>query len=175
MLEWLFQEQWSPYIAGIGIGILCWFAFLLSDKTIGCSTAYARTSGMIERLFRGTKTNQKPYYKKFRPTIDWEWMLVFGILIGSFLSASLSGMFQIQWVPQVWSATFGTTISLRWIVALIGGILLGFGSRWAGGCTSGHGISGTLQLAISGWLAFICFFAGGVATAYILLTVIGGI
>ena len=58
MLEGLFLEQWSPYIAGIGIGILSWFAFLLSDKPIGCSTAFTRTSGMIERLFRGSKKNR---------------------------------------------------------------------------------------------------------------------
>ena len=175
MIDWIIQGQWSPYIAGIGIGILCWFAFLLSDKTIGCSTAYARTSGMIERLVRGSKATQKSYYQKFTPTIDWEWMLVLGILIGSFLSSMLSGLFEIQWIPSVWAASFGTNLSLRLIVALIGGILLGFGSRWAGGCTSGHGISGALQLAVSGWLAFICFFAGGVATAFIIFRVIGGL
>jgi hypothetical protein len=45
---------------------------------------------------------------------------------------------------------------------------MGIGARWAGGCTSGHGISGTLQLAVSSWLAVLCFFAGGVATAMIL-------
>ncbi len=175
MIDWLFQEQWSPYIAGIGIGILCCFAFLLSDKSIGCSTAYTRTSGMIERLFRGAKVNKKPYYQIYTPTIDWEWMLVLGIIIGSFISSVLSGLFNVQWIPSFWDATFGSNFSLRWIAALIGGILLGFGSRWAGGCTSGHGISGTLQLAVSGWVAFVCFFAGGVATAYIIFTFIGGL
>ncbi|MCR3883022.1 MAG: YeeE/YedE family protein [Methanothrix sp.] len=42
------------------------------------------------------------------------------------------------------------------------------GARWAGGCTSGHGISGTLQLAASSWVAVIAFFVGGVATAMVL-------
>ena len=41
----------SPYIVGIGIGILSWFSFLFSNKAIGCSTAFARTSGMIEKVF----------------------------------------------------------------------------------------------------------------------------
>jgi len=45
---------------------------------------------------------------------------------------------------------------------------MGFGARWAGGCTSGHGISGTLQLAASGWLAAICFFIGGIFAAVML-------
>ena len=54
------------------------------------------------------------------------------------------------------------------IVALIGGIFMGVGARWTGGCTSGHGISGTLQLAVSGWLAVICFFIGGIITAMVI-------
>ena len=89
MLEWLYLELWSPYIAGAGIGILCWFTFLLSDKPIGCSTAFTRTSGMIERIFRGSKVSEKPYYKKFTPTIDWEWMLVLGVVIGAFVSSMI--------------------------------------------------------------------------------------
>ncbi|MDD2778276.1 MAG: YeeE/YedE thiosulfate transporter family protein [Methanocellales archaeon] len=174
MLELLFMEQWSPYMAGICIGVLSWFAFLLSDKPIGCSTAFTRTSGMIERLFRGSKVNEKPYYKEFTPTVDWEWMLVLGVVIGAFISSSLSGVFQLQWVPSTWAATFGNSLSLRLLVALIGGILLGFGARWAGGCTSGHGISGTLQLAVSSWIAFICFFAGGLAAAFFIFNILGG-
>ncbi len=52
-MEWLTMERWSPYAVGVGIGILSWIAFVLSDKPIGCSTAFARTSGMIEKLLRG--------------------------------------------------------------------------------------------------------------------------
>jgi uncharacterized membrane protein YedE/YeeE len=172
-MEYLILERWSPYVVGIGIGILSWFAFLLSDKAIGCSTAYARTSGMIERLVRGNKVLEKPYYEKFAPVVDWEWMLVLGVVIGAFISANLSGTFHVLWVPSTWAASFGTNPVLRWIVALIGGILMGLGARWAGGCTSGYGISGTLQLAISSWLAAICFFIGGIATAMLIFNVIG--
>ena len=169
-MDWLSMKQWSPYAVGIGIGILSWFTFLLSDKPIGCSTAFARTSGMIERVFRGSKVAEKPYYVKFAPTVDWEWMLVVGVIMGSFISAKLSGQFQIQWIPGEWSATFGSSLLPRWLIALIGGIIMGFGARWAGGCTSGHGISGTLQLAVSSWLAAICFFIGGIATAMAIFT-----
>jgi len=162
------MKQWSPYASGIGIGILSWLTFVLSDKPIGCSTAYARTSGMIERLFRGDKTLQRPYYQKFHPEIDWQWMLVAGIFIGSFISAGLSGQFEIIWVPSRWAASFGASALIRFMAALSGGILMGFGARWAGGCTSGHGISGTLQLAVSSWLAAVCFFIGGIITAAVL-------
>jgi uncharacterized membrane protein YedE/YeeE len=167
-MEWLSMGKWSPYAVGIGIGLLSCVAFLLSDKPIGCSTAYSRTSGMVERLFLGGSVAEKAYYKKFAPSIEWEWMLVVGIFIGGFLSAKLSGQFQTVWVPAKWALSFGDTPVLRWVVALIGGVIIGIGSRWAGGCTSGHGISGTLQLAVSSWIAVLCFFIGGIATAMVL-------
>jgi hypothetical protein len=66
-MEWLAMERWSPYVVGAGIGVLNWMAFLLSDKAIGPSTAFARTAGMIEKLFTGEKVKEKVYYKKFPP------------------------------------------------------------------------------------------------------------
>ncbi len=171
-MEWLTMVRWSPYVAGAGIGILSCLAFLLSDKPIGCSTAFARTSGMIEGVFGGAKTGEKPYYKKFAPVIDWEWMLVLGIFIGAFLSAKLSGQFRFSWVPAMWEHAAGSSPLIRWLVALAGGIIMGFGARWAGGCTSGHGISGTMQLALSSWIAAVCFFIGGIATAMLIFRVL---
>jgi uncharacterized membrane protein YedE/YeeE len=167
-------KRWSPYIVGVGIGVLSWLTFLLSDKPIGCSTAFTRTSGMIEKLFRGNKVLEKPYYKKFTPTIDWEWMLVLGVVIGSFISANLSGSFRLIWIPGLWAGTFGASHGPRLITAFIGGIFMGLGSRWAGGCTSGHGISGTLQLTVSSWLAAISFFIGGIASAMLIYRVFTG-
>jgi uncharacterized protein len=171
MMDWLGMKEWSPYAAGAGIGVLSWLAFLLSDRPIGCSTAFSRTSGMIEGLWAGRKVHEKAYYRKFTPTIEWEWMLVLGILAGAFLSAALSGQFHSGWVPGRWAAAFGETPWARWAAAFGGGTLMGFGARWAGGCTSGHGISGTLQLAVSSWLAVACFFAGGIATAFLIYRV----
>ena len=164
----LTDPLWSPYLVGTAIGALSWFTFLLSDKPLGCSTAYARTSGMIERLFRGSKVDEKEYYKKTVPEIEWQWMLVLGVVIGAFISSALSGTFALEWVPTVFAAAFGYDPLLRVAVALIGGILMGIGARWAGGCTSGHGISGTLQLAVASWIAAICFFIGGIAVAMML-------
>jgi len=167
-MEWLMMERWSPYVVGIGIGLLSCVTFLLSDKPIGCSTAFSRTSGMIEKLIRGGIVAEKAYYKKFAPVIEWEWMLVLGVFVGAFFSAVLSGQFQMAWVPAKWAEAFGHTPVTRWVVSLIGGIILGFGARWAGGCTSGHGISGTLQLGVSSWLAALCFFIGGIVTAMLI-------
>lgn len=168
------MEKWSPYVVGAGIGLLSWIAFLVSDKPLGCSTAFARTGGIIEKLFRGKNVEEKPYYKKFPLTIDWEWMLVLGVIIGAFASAKLSGGFEWNWVPIGWQSVAGESRVLRWLVALAGGTIMGFGARWAGGCTSGHGISGTLQLAVSSWLAAASFFVGGIVTAMLLFKVVLG-
>ena len=173
-MSWLTASRLSPYIVGAGIGMLSWLTFLLSKKPVGCSTAFARSSGMIERLFRGDRVLSMPYYEKFAPVVDWEWMFVLGIVFGALISSLLSGDFTWQMVPQRWAESFGSNTWTRLAAALTGGICLGFGARWAGGCTSGHGISGTLQLALSSWVAAICFFLGGIASAYVLYIVIGG-
>ena len=172
-MEFLTQVRWSPYAVGIGIGILSWLSFLISRKPLACSTSFAKTSGMIEKLLSRKKVDLKPYYRKIGLAVDWQWMLVLGIIIGSLISALLSGDFGWQWVPSSWEAAFGGNALLRVIVALVGGACIGFGARWADGCTSGHGISGTLQLAVSSWISAICFFIGGILTAHIIFTFIG--
>jgi uncharacterized membrane protein YedE/YeeE len=164
---------WSPYIVGVLIGTLVCFAFLLSDRPIGCSTAFVKTRGLIEKVFRGDRIHAIEYYREITPRIDWQFMIVHGIIIGAFLSSVLSGTFSFEFVPPLWMRTFGDTPVLRLIVALAGGIFLGIGSRWAGGCTSGHGISGTLQLSIASIVSATCFFLGGIATAMVLIHVIG--
>ncbi|MGK2944850.1 MAG: YeeE/YedE thiosulfate transporter family protein [Desulfuromonadales bacterium] len=164
----LSMKAWSPYVAGAGIGILSWFAFLLSDHPLGVSTAFAKTSGMIEKAFRGERTLQREYYQRFVPAIDWEWMLVTGLFIGAFLSAGLSGDFMLTFTPEVWVARFGDGILWRLCVAFLGGMLIGLGARWANGCTSGHALSGTMQLVASSWVAAVGIFTGGVVTALLI-------
>jgi uncharacterized membrane protein YedE/YeeE len=87
-------------------------------------------------------------------------------LVGAFLSAISSGEFSSQWLPSMWQARFGEhSLALRLLVAFGGGALMALGARLAGGCTSGHGISGSMQLALSSWIVLGCLFAGGMATA----------
>jgi uncharacterized membrane protein YedE/YeeE len=172
-MEYLREVTWSPYVVGIAIGVLSWLSFLILRKPLSCSTSFASTSGMIERLFRGKKVEQKAYYQKVKLTIDWQWMFVLGIVFGSLVSALLSGDFKLIWTPELWSSSFGDTPIFRVFIAMIGGIFLGFGARWADGCTSGHGISGTLQLTISSWISAIFFFIGGIITALLVFRVLG--
>jgi hypothetical protein len=166
------QVRWSPYLVGAGIGLLSILTFLFSDEAIGVSGAFARTSGMIEKLFRGKTVEEKAYYQKNPPIINWEWMFVAGLMIGAFVSAKLSGDFAIVTVPQRWLQSAGDSRFLRWLAAFAGGAIMGFGARWARGCTSGHGISGTLQLAVSSWMVTVALFISGIITAMILYHII---
>lgn len=171
-MSWFTQVQWSPYVVGGAIGVLSWFTWLVSNEPIGCSTSFSRLAGMIERLFRGRRVEEKPYYREVKPQVDWQMMLVVGVVIGALVSALLSGDFTWQWIPPAWDLDFGDNAATRLAVAFAGGILLGFGSRWADGCTSGHGISGTMQLAVSSWISAACFFIGGILVAQLVFKVI---
>jgi hypothetical protein len=174
ILELLTQAIWSPYIAGAGIGILVCLALLLSNRAIGCSSGYVKAGGLIEKSISPARVERQEYYREIVPEVDWAFMLIPGIVIGAFIASMLSGQFQFIIVPATWSATFGNTPVLRIIVAILGGALLGFGARWAGGCTSGHGISGSIQLSLASIISAACFFAGGIAMAMFLFYVIGG-
>ncbi|MBE0535285.1 MAG: YeeE/YedE family protein [Phycisphaerae bacterium] len=166
------QVRWSPYVVGAGIGILSMLTLLISKEAIGVSGAFAQTSGMLEKLFRGKTAPVREYYREHPPVINWGWMFVVGLMLGSFVSARLSGDFRIVSVPARWLESGGDSRLLRWGVAFVGGIIMGFGARWARGCTSGHGISGTLQLAVSSWIVTGALFISGIATAMLLFHVV---
>ena len=159
---------WSPYVVGAGIGVLSWLTFYFSDRSIGASSFYAQVSGFIGRLFARRHTESLAYFKDNPPSVDWEFVFVVATIAGGTMAALTSGEFTNQWLPPMWVARFGDGIALRAIVALGGGVLMAMGARLAGGCTSGHGISGTLQLNVASWIAVICFFIGGIAVAMLL-------
>ncbi len=171
-MDWLLAGRWSPYAAGAGIGALCLASLVFLDKTLGASTAFARAGAAAEKIIFGKKILLKPYYQKFPPGIDYQVMLVAGIIAGSFISAASSGAFSFSWIPSFWEARAGGSVFIRWAASLTGGILLGAGSRWADGCTSGHGISGVMQLALSSWIASVCFFIGGIGAAMLIFKII---
>ena len=173
MVTWMQMEMWSPYVVGSAIGILSSLSFLLSNNPLACSTGISQTSGLVEMNVIGRKkVLEKEYYKEFPPVIDWKWMLLLGVFIGATISSLVSKTFELRWVHPLWEQAFGTAALPRLIVALLGGILMGFGSRWSNGCTSGHGISGTLQLAVSSWLSVVFFFFGGILCAMFIYHVV---
>ncbi len=163
---------WSPYLVGALIGVLSMFTFYFSNKPLGASTAYARVAGLVGRLFAPRHTDALHYYAdKKAPKIGWEVALVAGVVGGAFLAAWTGGEITARWLPPMWVDRFGQALWLRLGVAFLGGALMAFGARMAGGCTSGHGISGTLQLSVGSWIALIGFFVGGVIAAALLFYV----
>ena len=156
---------WSPYVVGAGIGILSWLTFYFSDKPIGASSFYAQVSGFIGKLFAKRHTESLAYFKDNPPRVGWGFVFVVSIIVGGAIAALTGGEFANEWLPPMWVARFGDSIALRVVIAFGGGIIMAFGARLAGGCTSGHGISGTLQLNLASWISVICFFIGGIAVA----------
>lgn len=160
---------WSPYVAGALIGVLCMLTFYFSNKPLGASTAYARVAGIFGLQVAPNHTRSLKYFKDNPPKVGWELALVLAVIAGSFLAASTGGEWTGRFLPEMWQERFGSdSYVLRTVVAFAGGVLMAFGARMAGGCTSGHGISGTLQLAIGSWISAICFFIGGIVAAMLM-------
>lgn len=162
------DKGWSPYLAGALTGLVIILSAWSAGQYFGSSTCFVRTAGMLEELFSSERVSRMDYFIRFVPEIDWQLMFVVGILIGAFISAITSGSFEIKAVPDMWRKRFGTSAIKRGIFAFIGGIILMVGARLAGGCPSGYGLGALVQLAVSGLVVLICFFAGGIAVAQIL-------
>jgi hypothetical protein len=109
-----------------------------------------------------------------RPLINWQVALVVMLGVGALVSARLGRSYQVERVPRLWAWRFGPSRALRYAAAFAGGAVLIFGARLADGCTSGHGISGGLQLALSSWTFLVCMFASGTVTALLLFSPQGG-
>lgn len=157
----------TPYQVGAGVGVLSWLTFYFSNKPIGASSFYANTAGLIGKALAPKHTGELKYYQDHPPqTLHWESIFLLAAILGGALGAWSAGDFHGRWLSPMWERRFGQdTYFLRFLVAFGGGILMAFGARLAGGCTSGHGISGTLQLSLASWLMVISLFIGGILTA----------
>ena len=163
--------DWSPYLVGACIGVLSWLTFYFSDKPIGASSFYATVAGMLGKAVAPKHTDDLHYFKNNPPKVNWEFAFVLAAVAGAAAAAVTGGNFVNEWVPEMWRARFGDSLALRATSAFGGGALMAFGARLAGGCTSGHGISGTLQLNVASWIAVICFFIGGTLVANLMFRI----
>jgi len=168
MMRFLTATSWSPYLVGAGIGVLSWFAFLTADHPMGVSTAFEYIAALTEKAIAPGAAESNSYFKNESPKIDWQVMLVVGVFIGAFISSKMSGDRNAPTVPPLWHHRFGPSKAKRYAAAFIGGMSMIFGARLAQGCTSGHGISGILQLAASSWLFTVIFFVTGIAAAFLI-------
>lgn len=161
------KPSWSPYVAGALIGVLSWFAFYTADHPLGITTAFDDTAALMIQS-TGFDSDLSFFDHEGRPWINWEWMLVVGVFLGSALSAWLGRSREPSTVPALWRSRFGKSRRKRLVAAFVGGAVMMLGARLAGGCTSGHGISGTLQLAVSSLLFVAVMVGSGVVTAFAL-------
>ena len=163
--------RWSPYAVGAGIGVLSWVTFLAMNKALGVSTTFVRAAGAIEGALAPAHVQSNGYFAKYlvgKPAFEWQFALVMMLAVGALIAAKLAGSKRVEHVPAIWAARFGPSRWKRYAGAFLGGAIVLFGARLAGGCTSGHALSGGMQLAISGWVFLGTMFASGVLAAMLI-------
>lgn len=157
------MPQWAKL--GIAFGFVSIGAILLFGP-IGVSSTYPRFIGEIWRLFDPASAAANPYLVKVGALLKPETMLVVGLLIGGFIGAHMGRGRPAEHAAKYELVHGGeTTARRRYLDAFLGGMFLLFGARLAGGCTSGHIISGITQLAVSSVVFAVGVFVTGVITA----------
>jgi putative effector of murein hydrolase len=132
-MEIIEKKGWSPYLAGALSGVLSILSVWVAGKYFGASTTFVRSAGMLEKILGPERVAQMSYFMKEVPQIDWQWMFVVGILIGSLVASVTSGTFLWKAVPDMWEKRFGPSRFKRGIVAFVGGVIAMFGARLADG------------------------------------------
>lgn len=127
------KKGWSPYLAGALAGVLSILSVWNAGKFFGASTTFVRSAGMIEKIIGPERVAQMSYFIKEVPQIDWQWMFVVGILIGSLIASVTSGTFLWKGVSDMWVNRFGWSKLKRGIAAFVGGVIAMFGARLADG------------------------------------------
>lgn len=181
MMEFL-KQPWPWYIAGPVIGLTVPFLLILGNKHFGISSSLRHVCAAC--LPANIKFFQYDWKKE-----SWNLFFVAGIAIGGFITAAwLSDPGPVTVAPQLASelSTYGVTdyqslipadlfswpglLTLRgFLLMVVGGFLVGFGTRYAGGCTSGHAIMGLSNLQLPSLIATISFMAGGFIMANLFL------
>jgi uncharacterized membrane protein YedE/YeeE len=164
-------DGWSPYLAGALVGFLAIASVYLTtvymDKStyIGASTTFVRAAGFAVEAVDPVHVAESVYFLKEKVKLDWQFLLLIGIFIGSFLSSTTDKSFKFESVPEIWKNQFGPSILIRALASFIGGIIAMMGARLADGCSSGHGLSGMMQLSVSSFVALALFFGFGAIVA----------
>ena len=132
---------------GVLLALLIWFTFstLGADRPIGASTGIAYMGAWLFGL------QNSEYGKHIANSGSWEVIFLLGVLLGGFLtSVFITKTFKFRILPPLWKKHKNTSPTSRLLWSFIGGFMVVFGARMAGGCTSGHFLSGASQTAVSG-------------------------
>jgi hypothetical protein len=167
------KELWSPYAAGILLGLVGSLAVLLSNSLLGGSGAFETIAGIIGKAVAPAAFDNMYFNFIMPPGITWALILLVGVFVGGWIGAATSRT--LQWGnrgsaisdPQ-WKRAFGPQVWKRWVLGFLGAILLEYAAGIAGGCTSGLAISGGMLLVPAAFLFIAGMFGSGILTALII-------
>lgn len=153
-MAWI-MEPWPWWLSGVLIGLTVPLLYLLAGKAFGISTSLQQIGAMCaphSRFAYLSKHDRKGHL----------WLIVFalGIVAGGFVANHLLSAEPAQLLPAGFATVAGA------FKLLVGGFLIGFGTRYAGGCTSGHSLTGIANLNWPSLVATIFFFVGGLAVTW---------
>lgn len=186
------QDPWPWYVAGPLIGLLVPALLLFGGKAFGLSSNLRHACAALP-----VPEARKPGFLRYdwRRTGMWNLVFALGIAVGGFVGlrvlsdpsaplalapetvgalADLGVTDRTGWVPDQLISWAALTSPVGALMVLGGGFLVGFGARWAGGCTSGHAISGLADLQVPSLVAVVGFFAGGLLVTHVLLPLLLG-
>lgn len=153
----IIPQELAWYVVGPLIGIVVVGMYAIMNKPIGASGSYAQITDKILG-----KVMKEP----------WRLFFMGGVIIGGMLAAWLSGhlTFTLSY------GTLGKKIPHTdlFVLLFLGGILMGYGARWMGGCTSGHGLCGTAIRSAGSYVATATFFVTAVAVTFLIHIITGG-
>ncbi len=157
------ERLMNPYAAGVCLGLVLLGSFLVLGAGLGASAGLARVGACLELCVFRSHTLASEYFGKWGQT-PMQYYLVYmfvGVFFGALISVLLYSRFHV-------TLERGRSVSAkhRTILALVGGVIVGFASRLASGCTSGQALTGTAQLMTGSVVFLVCVFAGGYAMAF---------
>lgn len=163
------KKVWSPWAAGVLLGMTFIASYVIADKTVGSSGGLESLDSMIGHALHLGWANSMYFRFQMPPVISFQVILFIGMIVGAFTASKLSKDFKLRMMPdRQWKAKFGPSKAKRWVMIFIGGLLIEYAAGVAGGCTSGLAISGTMQLSPAGLIFIAGLFVSGIITTKIL-------
>ncbi len=158
----------NPYLAGILLGLVLFLSFFITGNGLGASGGMNRILVFFEDLIVPEHVDRTAYLLTMaggdkNPLDNWVVFVTLGTIAGGFISGWRHGRLKVET-----NRGPHTPVRLRWMMAFVGGSLMGFGARLARGCTSGQALSGGAVLSVGSWAFMFAVFGGGYALAYFL-------